>query len=54
VSFFFLFDVFITPLAARVSQRGYRNKWSVHDLGSSYPNALGHNDGKDEAMPVEG
>jgi hypothetical protein len=22
--------------------------------GSSYPNALGHNDGGDEAMPVEG
>ncbi|KAJ7682669.1 DUF1793-domain-containing protein [Mycena polygramma] len=31
----------------------YPNKWSVHDLGSSYPKALGHNDGKDEAMPVE-
>ncbi|KAF7355439.1 DUF1793-domain-containing protein [Mycena sanguinolenta] len=29
------------------------NKWSVHDLGSSYPKALGHNDGADEAMPVE-
>ncbi|KAJ6515750.1 hypothetical protein C8R45DRAFT_217798 [Mycena sanguinolenta] len=31
----------------------YPNKWSVHDLGSSYPKALGHNDGADEAMPVE-
>jgi hypothetical protein len=31
----------------------YPNKWSVHDLGASYPNALGHNDGGDEAMPVE-
>ncbi|KAF7301796.1 DUF1793-domain-containing protein [Mycena indigotica] len=31
----------------------YPNKWSVHDLGSSYPKALGHNDGGDEAMPVE-
>lgn len=31
----------------------YPNKWSVHDLGSSYPKALGHNDGSDEAMPVE-
>ncbi|KAF8165232.1 DUF1793-domain-containing protein [Crassisporium funariophilum] len=31
----------------------YPNKWSVHDLGSSYPNALGHNDGNDEPMPVE-
>ncbi|GLB33929.1 putative protein with domain of unknown function (DUF5127) [Lyophyllum shimeji] len=31
----------------------YPNKWSVHDLGASYPNAIGHNDGNDEAMPVE-
>ncbi|KAL1661466.1 hypothetical protein GGF50DRAFT_117933 [Schizophyllum commune] len=31
----------------------YPNKWSIHDMGSSYPKALGHNDGKDEAMPVE-
>ncbi|KAJ3971497.1 hypothetical protein EV361DRAFT_799932 [Lentinula raphanica] len=31
----------------------YPNKWSVHDLGASYPKALGHNDGGDEAMPVE-
>jgi hypothetical protein len=23
-------------------------------LGASYPQALGHNDGNDEAMPVEG
>ncbi|PPQ99075.1 hypothetical protein CVT24_003635 [Panaeolus cyanescens] len=32
----------------------YPNKWSVHDLGGSYPNATGHNDGRDEPMPVEG
>ena len=25
----------------------------MHDLGSSYPNATGHADGADEAMPVE-
>ncbi|RDB22588.1 Glutaminase A [Hypsizygus marmoreus] len=31
----------------------YPNKWSIHDLGASYPQALGHNDGNDEAMPVE-
>ncbi|KAG8722947.1 hypothetical protein FRC09_005472 [Ceratobasidium sp. 395] len=31
----------------------YPNKWSVHDLGSSYPVANGHNNGGDEAMPVE-
>ncbi|KAG6873728.1 hypothetical protein C0995_011547 [Termitomyces sp. Mi166 len=32
----------------------YPNKWSVHDLGSSYPKALGHNDGNEKTMPVEG
>ncbi|KAJ4478253.1 hypothetical protein J3R30DRAFT_2880603 [Lentinula aciculospora] len=31
----------------------YPNKWSVHDLGATYPKAVGHNDGQDEAMPVE-
>ena len=25
----------------------------MHDLGSSYPNATGHPDGKDEYMPLE-
>ncbi len=27
--------------------------FAVHDLGSSYPNAAGHNDGNEEDMPVE-
>ncbi|KAK0490831.1 DUF1793-domain-containing protein, partial [Armillaria novae-zelandiae] len=31
----------------------YPNRYSVHDLGLNYPNATGHNDGNDEAMPVE-
>ncbi|KAK0468165.1 uncharacterized protein EV420DRAFT_1503141 [Desarmillaria tabescens] len=31
----------------------YPNRYSVHDIGSRYPNATGHNDGKDEPMPVE-
>ncbi|KDQ29342.1 hypothetical protein PLEOSDRAFT_157064 [Pleurotus ostreatus PC15] len=31
----------------------YPNRWSVHDLGAHYPMAIGHNDGRDEAMPVE-
>uniref|UniRef100_A0A0W0EZL0 Glutaminase n=1 Tax=Moniliophthora roreri TaxID=221103 RepID=A0A0W0EZL0_MONRR len=31
----------------------YPNKYALHDLGAHYPQALGHNDGKDEAMPVE-
>jgi len=31
----------------------YPNDYSMHDLGSSYPNATGHPDGRDEYMPVE-
>ncbi|KAK0191142.1 hypothetical protein F5146DRAFT_1047233 [Armillaria mellea] len=31
----------------------YPSRYSVHDLGFNYPNTTGHNDGKDEAMPVE-
>lgn len=31
----------------------FRNKYSMHDLGSSFPNATGHPDGLDEKMPVE-
>jgi hypothetical protein len=29
------------------------NDYSMHDLGSSFPNATGHPDGRDEYMPVE-
>ncbi|KAK1226441.1 hypothetical protein PQX77_010605 [Marasmius sp. AFHP31] len=31
----------------------YPNKYAIHDLGAHYPQALGHNDGNDEPMPVE-
>ncbi|KAJ7179003.1 DUF1793-domain-containing protein [Mycena filopes] len=37
----------------RYQASGLYPRWSVHDLGASYPKALGHNDGLDEAMPVE-
>ncbi|KAI0081700.1 DUF1793-domain-containing protein [Panus rudis PR-1116 ss-1] len=43
----------LLPLFEYQATGQYPNKWSVHDMGSSYPKALGHNDGKDEAMPVE-
>ncbi|KAJ7068393.1 DUF1793-domain-containing protein [Mycena amicta] len=54
--------LYVDPLLAKYLLAGlfeyqatgqYPNKFSVHDLGASYPNAVGHNDGKDEAMPVE-
>lgn len=31
----------------------YPNGYSMHDLGSSFPNATGHVEGNDEYMPVE-
>jgi hypothetical protein len=31
----------------------YPNKFAIHDLGTHYPNATGHQDGLDEHMPVE-
>ncbi|KAI3399577.1 hypothetical protein diail_6216 [Diaporthe ilicicola] len=31
----------------------YPNGYSMHDLGTHYPNATGHTDGVDEYMPVE-
>lgn len=31
----------------------YPNKYAIHDLGAHYPNATGHEDGGDEAMPLE-
>jgi len=43
----------LLPLFEYQATGQYPNKWSVHDMGASYPKALGHNDGKDEAMPVE-
>ena len=32
---------------------GWPKEFAEHDLGSSYPNATGHNDGNEEDMPVE-
>ncbi|RPD78548.1 DUF1793-domain-containing protein [Lentinus tigrinus ALCF2SS1-7] len=43
----------LLPLLEYQTSGQYPNKYSVHDMGVHYPNATGHNDGKDEAMPVE-
>ncbi|KDQ64628.1 hypothetical protein JAAARDRAFT_201939 [Jaapia argillacea MUCL 33604] len=43
----------LLPLFEYQATGMYPNKWSVHDMGASYPKAIGHNDGLDEAMPVE-
>ncbi|KAI1794379.1 DUF1793-domain-containing protein [Ganoderma leucocontextum] len=43
----------LLPLFAYQATGQYPNQFSVHDMGAHYPNATGHNDGKDEHMPVE-
>ena len=43
----------LAPLFEYQATGQYPNRWAVHDMGSSYPKAVGHNDGQDEAMQVE-
>ncbi|CAI7565963.1 unnamed protein product [Penicillium crustosum] len=43
----------LTPLFENQEAGKYPNKYSMHDLGSAYPNATGHSDGSDEKMPLE-
>ncbi|KAI0736382.1 hypothetical protein C8Q72DRAFT_909206 [Fomitopsis betulina] len=43
----------LLPLFEYQASGQYPNGWACHDMGSSYPNATGHNDGNDEKMPVE-
>jgi hypothetical protein len=41
------------PMYENQESGHYPNKWSIHDLGTHFPNATGHPDGQDESMPVE-
>ncbi|KAI1497132.1 hypothetical protein F5X99DRAFT_397933 [Biscogniauxia marginata] len=43
----------LEPLLEHQMSGQYPNDYSMHDLGAHFPNATGHNDGKDEYMPVE-
>ena len=43
----------LEPLLEHQLSGQYPNKYSMHDLGASFPNLTGHADGKDEYMPVE-
>ena len=36
----------LEPLLAYQATGLYPNPWAAHDIGSSYPQAVGHNDGK--------
>jgi hypothetical protein len=43
----------LEPVLDYAEHGGWPKKFAEHDLGSSYPNAAGHNDGNEEDMPVE-
>ncbi|KAI0169456.1 DUF1793-domain-containing protein [Hypoxylon sp. FL1284] len=43
----------LEPLLEHQLSGQYPNDYSMHDLGTHFPNATGHGDGKDEYMPVE-
>ncbi|KAF3491576.1 glutaminase [Arthroderma uncinatum] len=43
----------LEPLIEHMLSGQYPNNYSMHDLGTHFPNMTGHPDGKDEYMPVE-
>jgi hypothetical protein len=43
----------LEPLIEHQLSGQYPNDYSMHDLGTHFPNATGHGDGNDEYMPVE-
>ena len=43
----------LEPLLDYAEHGGWPKEFAEHDVGSSYPNATGHNDGNEEDMPVE-
>ncbi|KAI5238898.1 DUF1793-domain-containing protein [Aureobasidium subglaciale] len=43
----------LDPVLEYLASGCYPNPWVVHDIGANYPNATGHDLGKDERMPIE-
>ena len=48
-----LLKLLLDPLFINQESGQYPNKYSMHDLGSHYPNATGHALGNDEMQPLE-
>ncbi len=46
-------QLLLEPALDYAENGGWPKTFAEHDLGSSYPNAAGHNDGNEEDMPVE-
>lgn len=56
--FFYVFapeyiKLLLDPILEYSAAGRYPHPWTIHDLGTSYPNATGHDDGNDELMPIE-
>ncbi len=49
----YLLRLLLDPLFAYAETGGWPKTFAEHDIGSSYPNAAGHNDGNEEDMPIE-
>jgi len=49
----YLLRLLLDPILAYSESGNWPKTFCVHDLGSSYPNATGHNDGNEEDMPIE-
>lgn len=43
----------LDPLFINQEAGNWPYQFSIHDIGSSFPNATGHNDGQDEMQPLE-
>jgi hypothetical protein len=48
-----MMPLMLEPLLEYAETGGWPKTFAEHDLGSSYPNAAGHNNGNEEDMPVE-
>lgn len=48
-----LLKLILDPLFINQESKQYPNEYSMHDLGTHYPNATGHPAGNDEMQPVE-
>ena len=48
-----LLKLLLDPLYIYQESGSYPNQYAIHDLGARFPNATGHDDGKDEPQPIE-
>lgn len=48
-----LLRMMLDPLFINQEAGYWPHAYSIHDLGASFPNATGHNDGNDESQPLE-